>query len=258
MPRGAGNDFAWGSIGNWAGPLAADTFQITEWNTLRDDIAATLAQSFRHDGSGTMTGQFKALAGSAANPGITFATDTNTGLYSIAGDQLGISAGGTLVATATTSGVEFPQAVTSSNVNLAISGVGGLTWTAVSFTTAGSYAKVTGSGISGNPYQVNEDYGNNLLRVLKPATYNVQVTGVVTKTTTGRVDLRVYKNGTSIVPIVNQMYANIATTGDYSAFCASGIIAMATNDYFELFANISSGAGTATITGSMFAYRSAL
>lgn len=44
-------------------------------------------------------------AGSAAAPGVAFSGDTNTGLYSIGADQLGVSIGGTLRITVSTSGV---------------------------------------------------------------------------------------------------------------------------------------------------------
>lgn len=53
---------------------------------------------------GTMTGQLASVAGSAATPGLSFAGDTNTGLYSAAADQIGVSVGGASVGTMRSTG----------------------------------------------------------------------------------------------------------------------------------------------------------
>jgi hypothetical protein len=65
----------------WASPAPGDTLSISGWNALLADIVAALSQSLRRDGGGTMSGQFKADNGSAAAPGIAFASDTSSGLY---------------------------------------------------------------------------------------------------------------------------------------------------------------------------------
>lgn len=49
--------------------------------------------------SATLTGTATLAAGSAISPSLTFTGDTNTGLYAVAADQVGITAGGGLVAT---------------------------------------------------------------------------------------------------------------------------------------------------------------
>lgn len=51
-----------------------------------------------------LDGTFLSEDGSAASPGIAFASDTNTGLYRIGADQIGFSTGGTLRATLDSSG----------------------------------------------------------------------------------------------------------------------------------------------------------
>lgn len=53
---------------------------------------------------GIMTGELLIAGGTANAPGIAFGNDTNTGLYRVGGDQLGISAGGVQQALFTTSG----------------------------------------------------------------------------------------------------------------------------------------------------------
>lgn len=50
---------------------------------------------FMRDGSVSMTGQFKAIAGAANAPGYAFAYDTNTGLFNPAFDTIGFTAAGT-------------------------------------------------------------------------------------------------------------------------------------------------------------------
>ncbi len=53
----------------------------------------------------TVVGGVRSGAGTAAAPTFSFSTDTNTGIYSVAGDQLGVSTGGTLRVTVSTTGV---------------------------------------------------------------------------------------------------------------------------------------------------------
>ncbi len=49
---------------------------------------------FESDGSVAMTGQFDAVLGNQGNPGISFGTDANTGLFSPAADTVAITTGG--------------------------------------------------------------------------------------------------------------------------------------------------------------------
>lgn len=65
------------------------------------DIATEITGSLPRDGQAAMTGQFQATAGSATSPGIAFSGDTNTGVFRKAADTLGFSAGGTEIASAT-------------------------------------------------------------------------------------------------------------------------------------------------------------
>lgn len=74
-------------------------------NSNFSDIAAELTGSLPRDGQAAMTGQFRAASGSLALPGVTFASDTDTGFYRKAGDTIGIVAGGSEVATVSPSGL---------------------------------------------------------------------------------------------------------------------------------------------------------
>lgn len=65
------------------------------------DIATEITGSLPRDGQAAMTGQFQATAGSATSPGIAFSGDTNTGVFRKAADTLGLAAGGTEIASAT-------------------------------------------------------------------------------------------------------------------------------------------------------------
>jgi hypothetical protein len=85
-------------------------------------------------GSGRATFAESLLAGngSATVPAFTFASDTNTGIYSIGADQLGISVGGTLRLTVSTTAITVASSVTalnatSTNISALYLGLGGAT-----------------------------------------------------------------------------------------------------------------------------------
>jgi hypothetical protein len=65
------------------------------------DVASEITNSLPRDGQAAMTGQLQATAGSATAPGLAFSGDTNTGVFRKAADTLGFSAGGTEIASAT-------------------------------------------------------------------------------------------------------------------------------------------------------------
>lgn len=63
------------------------------------DVGAELTNSLPRDGQSGMTGQFKAASGTAAAPGITFGSDTDSGLFLKSANVIGVSVGGTEVGT---------------------------------------------------------------------------------------------------------------------------------------------------------------
>src|SRR3990167_1715358 len=69
------------------------------------DIAAELTNSVSVDGQSTLTGQLKAASGTVSAPGVTFGSDTNSGIYRIGSDNLGMSLGGSKVVDYATTGV---------------------------------------------------------------------------------------------------------------------------------------------------------
>lgn len=81
------------------------TISSSAMNSNFSDVASEITNSLPRDGQASMTAQFKAAAGTVATPGISFGSDTNTGLYSKSGDVMGVVAGGTEVATISSSGI---------------------------------------------------------------------------------------------------------------------------------------------------------
>jgi len=74
-------------------------------NSNLSDIGSEITGSLPRDGQAGMTGQLKAASGSVLAPGLSFGSDTDTGLYRKAGDTIGVVAGGTEVATISPSGI---------------------------------------------------------------------------------------------------------------------------------------------------------
>lgn len=69
------------------------------------DIGSEITGSLPRDGQAGMTGQFQAANGTLAAPGISFGSDTNTGIYRKSGDTMGVVSGGTEVATIGSTGI---------------------------------------------------------------------------------------------------------------------------------------------------------
>lgn len=77
------------------------TISSSSVNANFTDISSEITNSLPRDGQAAMTGQLKSSSGSASAPGVTFGADLDTGLFRKAENTLGISAGGTEVASAT-------------------------------------------------------------------------------------------------------------------------------------------------------------
>ncbi len=75
-------------------------------NSDLSDIATNgLTNAVTKDGQTTITAPFKGANGSVGAPMYSFASDTNTGIYRIGADNIGVSAGGTKVLDITTTGL---------------------------------------------------------------------------------------------------------------------------------------------------------
>jgi len=70
-----------------------------------DDIATEITNSVAADGQTTMTGPLKASSGTASAPGLTFASDPDSGLYRIGSNNLGVSVNGAKVLDVATTGL---------------------------------------------------------------------------------------------------------------------------------------------------------
>src|SRR3990167_570725 len=91
------------SVSNsFANGVATDATTI---NANFTDIAAELTNSVSVDGQSTLAGQLKAASGTVSAPGVTFGSDTNSGIYRIGSDNLGMSLGGSKVVDYATTGV---------------------------------------------------------------------------------------------------------------------------------------------------------
>lgn len=84
-------------LGSYSIPVTfvtSTTITASDHNSNMADIAAELTNSVAADGQTTITGPIKFAAGSAAAPSLTFASDTDTGLYRYAANSLGAAVNG--------------------------------------------------------------------------------------------------------------------------------------------------------------------
>lgn len=76
---------------------AGTTITAAPHNQNYSDIASELTNSLALDGQSTMAGQLKAAAGTVALPGIAFGSDTDSGIYRIGANNMGVALGGSKV-----------------------------------------------------------------------------------------------------------------------------------------------------------------
>lgn len=85
--------------------LPGDPQSATALMAILTDIRDGLTNATAKDGQSTLTGVLKLADGSASAPGLTWGSDTNTGLYRIGSDSIGVTLGGTLLLTVNSSGL---------------------------------------------------------------------------------------------------------------------------------------------------------
>ncbi len=96
-------------------PVVTGTSITSTWaNTTLADIKTEITSSLDRAGRGAMTAPLQFSAGTVSLPSATFSSDTNSGLYSVTGDSVGMSAGGTKIQGWTTTGATFPIVATFS------------------------------------------------------------------------------------------------------------------------------------------------
>jgi microcystin-dependent protein len=97
--------------------VAGTTITAADHNENWSDAASEITNSVAADGQTSMTGALKLVAGSVGNPGITFASDTDTGIYRIGANNLGITAGGTKIVDVSSSGATVTGTVSATAVD---------------------------------------------------------------------------------------------------------------------------------------------
>jgi len=81
------------------------TIASADVNTNFTDVGAEITNSLPRDGQAAMTGQLKAANGTAAAPGVTFGSDTDTGFFRKTTNTMGIAAGGVEIGTIDGTGI---------------------------------------------------------------------------------------------------------------------------------------------------------
>jgi len=134
-----------GPFGSGGGGVSGSgaTGQITYWNGAS---SVTGEAAFAYDDTTNVltVGATRVDAGSAAAPTLSFTGDTDTGIYSVGADQLGISVGGTLRATASTTALTL-----AGGINLAMSGASTLVTGTGAISLNGAVTANTGIAVTG-------------------------------------------------------------------------------------------------------------
>lgn len=89
--------------------VAGTPITASDHNENYADIASEITNSLALDGQSTMTGQFKASSGTVGAPGISFGSDTDTGFYRSASNELSGAVGATQAIKISSSGVDAPN-----------------------------------------------------------------------------------------------------------------------------------------------------
>lgn len=97
---------------------AGSTITASDFNENFTDIANELTNSLAADGQTSMTGPLKGYSGTASAPGYTFSADTNSGMYRIGADNIGLSVGGTKIVDVATTGVTVTGAVAADSMTV--------------------------------------------------------------------------------------------------------------------------------------------
>jgi hypothetical protein len=165
--------------------VAGTTITASDHNENWSDIGAEITNSVAADGQTAMTGAFKAASGTVDAPGITFGSDTDTGLYRIGANNLGISAGGTNIINVSTTGITITGTLAASG------GFGSqITFTAGSLNSDGTVSLPAYSFTSDTDCGVYRIGANNLgiavngAKVLDIGTAGLGVTGTLTASST--------------------------------------------------------------------------
>jgi hypothetical protein len=89
--------------------VSGTTISSTMFNNTMSDISTEITNSLDRSGRGAMTAALQCYAGSVSAPGLTFSSDTDTGLYRNAANDVRMAAGGVYAQSWTASEVRTPQ-----------------------------------------------------------------------------------------------------------------------------------------------------
>ena len=94
-------------------PVQTNTLIEASWaNPTLSDLASAVTDSLDRYGRGGMLAEFKVADGSVTAPGLAFTAQTNTGMYRVATNQLGLAAGGIAVAKFSPDGIDLLAPIT--------------------------------------------------------------------------------------------------------------------------------------------------
>jgi hypothetical protein len=89
---------------------AGTTISSSAFNANFSDVATEITGSLPRDGQAGMTGQLKSASGTAAAPGMTFNSDTDSGFFLKSANTIGVAVGGAEVGTIGSTGFSsFPS-----------------------------------------------------------------------------------------------------------------------------------------------------
>jgi hypothetical protein len=100
MPRNGSGTFSIPTTASAGGVIASE-----DWNSNFDDVGDEITNSLALDGQSTMTGPVKAANGTVSAPSITFGSDTDSGLYRIGANNIGLALNGAKVLDISTAGL---------------------------------------------------------------------------------------------------------------------------------------------------------
>lgn len=97
------------SLPSSVNPVVAGTTITPTWaNTTMSDVATELTASFERNGKGCMLAKAQMYVGTVSAPGLTFCSDTDTGLWHPAANSIAVSVGGASAMSWDAGGSHFP------------------------------------------------------------------------------------------------------------------------------------------------------
>lgn len=180
-------------------------------NNTMSDVGTEITDSLSRSGKGPMLAPLEATDGSAAAPSITFDSDTDTGLYRIGANNLGVALNGVKAVDIGTAATAITGTLTTSGALTVTSGgatvtAGGLTVTAGGATVTAGGVVVSAGGTGGRGIDVTGTNAGQGIRATGGASDGEGVRGIGGAT-----------NGAGVVG------AGTGTGAGVTGFSASGI-----------------------------------